>query len=77
MTRRDRDLLAKHDRVYAVGDRIVMRAGTRVGMGKLREDTPAVIDQIQSSPTGAPFYGVRWADAKGKARFTWWAPGEE
>jgi hypothetical protein len=54
-----------------------MRAGTRVGMGKLREDTPAVIDQIQTSSTGAPFYGVRWTDRKGKTRLTWWSPEAE
>jgi hypothetical protein len=59
---------------FKVGDRIVMRAGTRVGMAKLRADTTATIDQIQTAADGTAFYGVWWIDAKGKRRTTWWAP---
>jgi RadC-like JAB domain-containing protein len=61
-------------RAYAVGDVVTLPVGTRVGMGHLKADVRARIDQIQTSSDGSPFYGVRWTDGKGKDRFTWWAP---
>lgn len=59
---------------YKVGDRVVMRAGKTVGMGKLREDTPATIEAVDTASDGTPFYRVWWIDKKGKRRTTWWAP---
>ena len=61
-------------RPHQIGDRIVLRAGTSVGMGKLREDTPATIEAHDTDANGAPFYRVWWIDKKGKRRTTWWAP---
>ena len=65
---------AENPRAYAVGDRVILPAGTSVGMGKLRADTPARIEQLQTASDGSTFYGVSWTDSKGKRRTKWWAP---
>jgi hypothetical protein len=62
-------------RAYAVGDVVVLPKGHRVGMGKLREEVRARIDQLQTASDGSTFYGVEWSDPRtGKRRTTWWAP---
>jgi len=62
-------------RTRAVGDVVTLPKGHRVGMGRLREEVRARIDQIQTASDGSPFYGVEWADPRtGKRRTTWWAP---
>lgn len=68
-------LSASSPRTYVVGDVVTLPKGHRVGMGRLREEVSARIDQIQTASDGSPFYGIEWADPRtGKRRTTWWAP---
>lgn len=61
--------------VYAVGDTVTLPAGTKIGMGKLREPVEAKIDRIETSSDGSLFYGLHWVDRRtGRLRTTWWAP---
>lgn len=63
---------AKH---YAVGDVVTLPKGHKVGMGRLREEVRARIDQTQTATDGSTFYGLEWTDSRtGKRRTTWWAP---
>ena len=73
--RRRYGLSATGSRAYAVGDVVVLPKGHRDGMGRLREEVRARIDQIQTASDGSLFYGIEWTDPRtGKRRTTWWAP---
>lgn len=62
-------------KTYAVGDFVTLPKGHKIGMGRLREEVRARIDQIQAAADGSPFYGLEWTDPRtGKRRTTWWAP---
>jgi len=57
-----------------VGDVIVMPAGTRVGMGRLRKPTTSKIETVETATDGTLFYRVWWIDDKGKRRTTYYSP---
>jgi len=62
--------------VLRVGSTIVLPAGHRVGMGRLRKDTTVRIDRIENDSEGAPIYGFSWMDERGKARSGWLSQSE-
>jgi hypothetical protein len=59
------------------GDTLIMPKGKTVGMGKLREATPAVIEWEDTASDGTKFYAVRYTDRKGRSRTTYYSPTHE
>jgi len=54
----------------AIGQSLVLPAGHRIGMGRLRADTAATISRVDADDSGRPIYGVRFT-TKGRDRTTW------
>ncbi len=59
------------------GDMVILPKGKSIGMGKLREATPAIIEFEDTASDGTKFYAVRYTDRKGKSRTTYWSPIHE
>lgn len=59
--------------VLPVGTEVILKAGTAIGMAKLKKDCKGIIDQHQKADDGSTFYGVEFYDGK-RMRHTWWKP---
>lgn len=55
----------------ALNDKVIIPAGTKIGMGTLKKEVEAMLVRIDTNDNGKSFYTVKWADAKtGKTRYT-------
>ena len=54
-----------------LNDKVIIPAGTQIGMGKLKKAVEATLVRIDINDNGKPFYTVKWVDSKtGKKRYT-------
>ena len=57
-----------------IGRAVILPKGYPVGAGKLREDTPGVLEAVDTASDGTEFYRVRFVGRKGKERTTYYSP---
>lgn len=72
LTRSAKNTGKTESKMYKVGQKVKVPAGTEVGMGKLRDDVVGEIDAERTDEWGSQIYGVSWTDPKSKkSRHTW------
>jgi hypothetical protein len=56
---------------YAVGDTVLLPAGTPISTGRLRADTVATVDGVRKGYDGRMVYEVSWAEKGGRRNMYW------